>query len=465
MGYRRTGILSGLFGDRQERLKLLLLTTAFFMVIAAYTVMQALKDSIFLAIVGEDWQQWAKMGAMFVLVPAILLYSYLVDRMRRYELLYLYSLVYGILGLVFAYFLGDAQIGLPNTVASPDRLIGWLFYFFIEGYSPFIVSLFWAFANSVNSPESAKKNYGFLVSGSKLGGALSAGLAWYLFSCSLPQLVTLSDAVKHQLLIGLSSGLLLLVPIVIYYLMQKVPGRLLHGYEAVYKIEKGRAQQAEEEQPSLFRGLSLLIKYPYVMGIFGMIFFYEVCNGILSYQRLILANAYSTGVAELSCELFKQMFWVHASGFLISFFGTTFLLDRFGERRLLLFIPLVSGALLLWFVCAQDLWVTTAVFVCLRAINYAVTYPVRESLYIPTVKDVKFKSKSWIDAFGNKLSKTFGSGTNLTLKYVLNNFDSLFYFWTLFSVFGILIAGWVLVAHLLGKRYERLVSHNEVIGL
>ncbi|HLB40910.1 MAG TPA: Npt1/Npt2 family nucleotide transporter [Candidatus Babeliales bacterium] len=457
--------MSGLFGDRQERLKLLLLTAAFFLVIAAYTVIQALKDSVFLAIVGEDWQQWARMGTMFVLVPAILLYSYLVDRMRRYELLYVYTIAYGILGLTFAYFLGDPQIGLANTVASPNRLIGWCFFFFSEGYSSFIVSLFWAFANSVNSPESAKKSYGFLVSGSKLGGALSAGLAWYLFSCSLPRLVVLSDVGKHQLLIGLSSIMLLLVPVVIHYLMKKVPGRLLHGYEAVYQIEKERAQQTEEEKPKLFRGLQLLVKYPYVMGIFGMIFFYEVCYSIVSYQRLIIANACSTGVAELSCKLFEQMFWIHVSGFLISSIGTTFFLERFGERRVLLLIPIVSGSFLLWFVLTRDFNVTTIVFVCLRAINFAVTYPVRESLYIPTVKDVKFKSKSWIDAFGNKLSKTFGSSTNLALKYILNNFDSLCYFWTLFSVFGVLIAGWVLVAHLLGKRYERLVTHNEVIGL
>ncbi|HLB94395.1 MAG TPA: Npt1/Npt2 family nucleotide transporter [Candidatus Babeliales bacterium] len=473
MALRQNSVFRGLFGvDRQERLKLLLLAAAFFLVIASYTVVRELKDSIFIALVGRDLLPDAKIYSMFVLVPAIIFYAYLVDRMRRYKLLYFYSFFYGLAGLTFAYFLGDPVTGLANTQTGAHRLMGWLFYFFIEGYSPFVVSLFWAFSNSISSPESAKRSYGFLVSGSKLGGAFSAALAWYFFSTSIPQIVKLSDTVKHQVLIVFSSVLLLCVPILIYLLIKLVPGRYLHGYEAAYQIEKERAVIDDAEKPGLLRGLLLLLKFPYVMGIFGIIFFYEVSNVILSYQRLILASdsVVGCGISALSCKLFEQIFWVHTVGFVISFFGTTYLLNKLGERWMLLLIPLLSGFLMFAFVFAgiwlpQYSWaITTIVFVGLRAINYGATYPVRESLYIPTIKDVKFKSKSWIDAFGTKIAKGAGSGVNILMKFVLANFGYLVFIWSLISIFGLIVALWMVIAQLLGKRYDQLIKHNEVVG-
>ena len=81
------------------------------------------------------------------------------------------------------YLVGHPTIGLANTETSPFRIFGWLFYFFIEVFSPFVISVFWAFANSVYSPEAAKHNYALLVSGSKFGGMFTAGIAWALFTC------------------------------------------------------------------------------------------------------------------------------------------------------------------------------------------------------------------------------------------------------------------------------------------
>ncbi len=96
----------------------------------------------------------------------------------------------------------------------------------------------------------------------------------------------------------------------------------------------------------------------------------------------------------------------------------------------------------------------------MRAINYGFSYPVRESLYIPTVKEIKFKSKSWIDAFGSKFAKTTGSTFNVFAEYLGEAL--------IFTAYGIFFAGiigvWVVAAILLGKRFEKAVAKNEVIG-
>jgi len=138
--------------ETHERTKLFFLTAAFFFVIGGYTVAKELKDAIFMHIVGKEYIPIARTMVMFALMPAIFCYSKLVDRMRRYQLLNFFSIFFAISGLIFAYLIGHPTIGLANTNTGPHRWFGWLFYLFVEGYSPFLVSVFWAFANSITGP-------------------------------------------------------------------------------------------------------------------------------------------------------------------------------------------------------------------------------------------------------------------------------------------------------------------------
>ncbi len=449
-----------LYVEPTERLKLFFLTLIYFLIITTYTVAKEFKDSVFVSIVGKSYVPSAKIAAMLALIPAIFLYSKLVDKLRRYQLLCFYSLVFGILGLLFTVLLGHATIGLPNTNASSSRVFGWIFYFFVEGYSPFLVSVFWAFANSINSPESAKKNYGLMVSGSKVGGMLSAGLGWYIFSSHcIHSSGMMSDTAIHQWVFGVTSALLLLVTPVVFLLMKKVPGHYLHGYEAAYRVEKQKGKAGKSES-GILAGITMLLRYPYVMGIFGMVFFYEVIQTVFSYLRLGVAQTGADSLSAFTGNLFKLIFISHTIGFMIALFGTATLLRRLGERWCLLLIPIISGVLVLYVVITglSPLAISVA-FVSLKSVNYAFSWPVRESLYIPTVKEIKFKSKSWIDAFGSKFAKTTGSTFN-----ILATGAGSFFLQMHMLFFGVLVGLWTLTSWLLGKRFERAVKHNEVIG-
>ncbi len=446
----------------QERLKVILLSLAFFLVIGGYTVAKDLKDSIFVSIVGKTYVPWAKPLAMLVLIPAIFLYAKLVDNLRRYQLLSVYTALFGCVGLLFSYFLGHPTIGLANTHASPDRIFGWLVFFFMEGYTPFVVSVFWAFANSITSPDGARRNYPYIVSASKVGGMLSAGLAWYLFNqntcCTFG---SYADVRSHQIVLAVSSLMLICVPLVIYFLIRKVPGRYMHGYEAVYQAEKERKKHGEDENSGVLAGLILLFRYPYVMGIFGMVYFYEVVATVLSYLRLGLAQAQSANISQMSAFLFKMTFIMHFVGFFMSLFGTSTLMKRLGERTCLMLVPLLSGALLLYLLVATTPIALMGALIALKAVNYAFAWPVRESLYIPTIKDIKFKSKSWIDSFGSKFAKSSGSAFNIFASYLgpsLTMPAHAFFF-------SGVVALWFIVALFLGMRFDRAIAANEVIGL
>jgi ATP:ADP antiporter, AAA family len=445
--------------EPHERTKLFFLTAAFFFVIGGYTVAKELKDALFMHIVGKEYIPIARTMVMFALMPAIFCYSKLVDRMRRYQLLNFFSIFFALGGLVFAYLIGHPTIGLANTDIGPHRWFGWIFYLFVEGYSPFLVSVFWAFANSITGPDEAKRNYGLMVAGSKMGGALSALFAYSLFTWGMSAVAydRATDIYMHQVVYFASVLMLLMVPIMIWLLMKKVPAKYMHGYEAAYRVEKKR----DKEKASMFDGLRLLIEYPYVLGIFGMVYFYEVIGTVLSYLRLGVAQSSSDTMSGMSGYLCLLMFQAHLIGFIISLFGTRELLRRLGTRICLMLTPLSCGALLVYILFDGSPHIFSYAYAFLKSLNLAFSWPVRESLYIPTVKDIKFKSKSWIDAFGSKFAKTSGS--------VFNWFTTQLGAAALMPLHAFFFAGiisvWFVTALLLGRRFERAIANNEVIGL
>ncbi len=460
-----------LYIHKDERLKVFLLSLSFFCVIGTYTVVRTLKDSLFTSIVGgKESLAVAKLWSMILLIPAILLFSKLVDTMRRSHLLTLYSLIYGIGGLVIGYYLTHPTIGLANTQQNVDRIFGWIIYFFLDGFNPFVVSLFWSFTHSITSPGSAKGNYPIMVAASKLGGVVATTCAcWWLNrldAATGKQL--LSDAANHQVLFFATSFLLLMVPLFIALMIMLVPSRALHGYEAAYKFEKQHAREEKAEGRESwwtalkknFEGIILMARYPYVMGILGVVSFWEIVNVFVNLDRVTMIGQVSLTISQKTSSLLYHDFWVHTVGFIVTLIGTRAIIEYLGERRSLLLVPCVTAVLIIYYLTAQMVTSQAAAvsiaiaYVLLKALNYAFASPLRESLYIPTTKSVKFKSKSWIDSFGTKFAKSIGAFYNgLAFSSAANGL-----------FFSAIIGLWILVAHLLGRRYEAAIAHGEVIG-
>ncbi len=468
MESRLTSLPEELFeAEKYSRLKIIFLSVAFFCIIAGYTLARELKSSLFTAMVGKDFAPIAKALSFIVLIPAVLLYSKLVDSMRRYHVLMVCSAFFGIMGLVFTFLIGHPTIGLLNVDKSPYRIFAWIFYFFGEGYSPFVVSVFWAFVTSITSPEESKRNYGVIVAASKVGGALSAAFGLALFTWSSHLNGLMSHVFLHQLVLGISSLMFVLVIPVIYLLVKKVPQRYLHGYEAAYQLEKDKGEKEERiEEPqtdkkeSVFSGLYLLFKHPYVFGIFGLVFFHEIMDTIFSFLRLAVGEKNSTDIAGFSAFLFQTAFFAHLSGIFISYFGTTQLLTRLGERLCLLLVPLLNGILLLYFIIDQSSTSFLIVTSAMKSLHYGFSLPVRESLYIPTIKEIRFKSKAWIEGFGGKFAKAAGSLFNIVLAQLGGAFFLPVYAFS----FASLISCWFVSAFFLGKRFDQAIKKNEVIG-
>ena len=79
-------------------------------------------------------------------------------------------------------------------------------------------------------------------------------------------------------------------------------------------------------------------------------------------------------------------------------------------------------------------------------------------MYIPTSRDVKFKAKGWIDAFGNRSAKALGASFTNWLKasqqilLVAGTFVSL-----------ALVGFWAFVALFVGNKFNKLQKEDKII--
>lgn len=441
--------------EPHERSKLMFLSICLSCIVATYSIIKPLKDSVFFVIVGKDYQPYAKWLTIIFMPICMLFYSKIVDRLRRYQLVYFFTTLYALFCLIFCYFLSHPAYGLHNTESSKYRILGWVIYLVLDVYPILVLSTFWAFSNSISSPESAKHNYGLMVAASKVSGIISPLIILLLVNhTSLSRVTSVSSA------IGIAAIMLLIAGLSIIGLVKKIPGRYLHGYEAAYELEKKKSLM-HKDKTGIWQGFKFMLTEPYVFGIFGMVYSYEIISQILDYQKNVMASIrYNNEIGGMfSFALFYTAAF-QCLGIFFAIFGTGSLLQYSDVGKCLMVVPLITTGLLISLIFFPNLLTIFIVMVFLRAMNYGFNVPIREMLYIPTVKDIKFKAKAWTDSFGRTLSKGSGATINMISRGATAHASIL-----RGSVFSLGVVGiWAFISYFVAKRYNKTIKEDKVIG-
>ncbi|MBU4269511.1 hypothetical protein KJ644_03075 [Candidatus Dependentiae bacterium] len=448
---------------KEYRLKVFFLSLTFLFMSATQAIWRPLKNAIFAKTVGAIYVPDAKIYSLIFLIPLLLFYSKLVDWLRRHQLLYAFLIFHAIGCLVLYAFLIHPVYGLENTSIGVHRFVGWGMYFFMESFAAFMSMSFWSFADSINNPSDAKNYYGLFVAGSKIGSMITAGLL-YLATNSIS--VSQDHIVLPKFLL-IGCILLLCAAVSIYFMMKYVPGYHMHGYEAVYQLEKAKEKEAEKEAFSFknmlkkpFEGLIVMIKNPYVLGIFGLVLFYEVTIVIVEYIVQIAADASHESAGSLTAYFASYYFIMNLVGLFITLFGTTPLLRLLGINKTLYIFPIITIGLIVLTIFNPSASMLFIDLVALRSLNYALNHPTREILYIPTTKAIKFKAKAWTDAFGGRFSKGIGSSLNIVMRKLA---PVSFLMANLVVILG-LMGCWLAVIPFLGNKLKKVVDEKKVIG-
>lgn len=447
--------LEGRFAfNKSERTKVMLFALSSFFIIASYSILRSLKTPVFLGFVGIEYQPYTRFLTIILIIPCLLAYAKLVDNVNRHQIVYAVFGIFSLLGIIFAAFFAHPTMGISNTISSPYRILGWAFEIYMDLYSALILMTFWAFVNSTSSPEFANKSYGIIVAVSRFGGMGSTLAAFAFFHTS-----TLSSSISIPLIA--MSGSLLLVGVIlsVRYIMKHVPTQDLKSYEQLH--QKPDATHKTKHKPGLLSGLKIMLREPYALGIFGLVYGMEVIQILLDYQWQVLLSLHTNNhIGHMSSLMFLQTASFQALGFLFAFFGVAQLLKKIGIRSCLFIMPVATILLSSAVIIIPKIAVIFLVLVILRALNYGFNHPVREILFIPTTKDVQFKSKSWIESFGKTFSKASGSALSL-----FSISQGPLYCLKANSLFSIgLSIMYIFVSFFVGKRYVQTIKDNKIIG-
>jgi AAA family ATP:ADP antiporter len=453
-----SSFLKSWVGDytKDELKKFSFLAFIFFFTIGIYWFLRTGKDGVFNTIVGFEWQPFAKIVSMFVVIPLATFYGMLVNRFPRHKVFYALGTIYTVGTLLSAYFVHHPTIGIANIESDPLRIFGWIYYIFIESFGSIMVPLFWSFSADTTAPEVAKRWFPFLSVMAQFGS---------LFGCAVNAGYFGKFAITSTLIVCAIA--VMMIPLLIYLFMRVIPKEQLKSYG-----DKGGKK--EEKKTSAWEGLKLVFSQPYLLGVYLSISIFEIMNTLLDYrfkalvgievQKLISSNAIDVSQAgEMKTILFNQ--WVGSQGVWMSvlaivayFFGLGNIGRKLGFTKSLLLLPTLLGFVSVAVYVVPSLWFAFLAVVIVKGMNYVFYQPTKEQLYIPTSKDAKYKSKAFLEMFGSRSSKAAGSLINMAKLYFPKAFPAI----SLVSSLA-LCGSWIMVSRYLGKTYEKATAKGDVV--
>lgn len=424
--------------DDVELFKFSLLSLTLGIIIGVYWMLRAAKEAIFFELVGSTGSlATVKLFTPFVQAAVLIMYGRVVDFFTHKHRLFwavcsFYALWFVLAGLVWKLNLPMLDHFLVNWI--PGRLLGWLIFLGIETLGGILPgAVFWAFVNSTTKTASAKKGFPLIVFGAQIGNFLGPAFN-----------IAYATVIGNINVLFLGAGLLMLVPLLIEFYMKCIPA---------YLQESDDLGQGKKSKPGLMEGIRLVFAHPFLMGVSVVSTVYELVNVIIDLQfKTTAAQFYSKAELTTFISLYGTMSAVLSITFAL--FGASFFIRRFGVSGCLFGYPTILGIIVVGLIFKPALWTYFVAMIAVKAFSYSLNNPVKELLYLPTSKDIKFKAKGIIEGVGGKSLKAMGAGlVKVAGKNLMTgNLVSL-------GIIGV----WGIVAIFVGRTYDKLIKNKEIL--
>lgn len=430
--------------------KFLYLGSIFALIIGVYWTLRPLKDSIFIQLVDKSHLPYAKTISVLALLPLVIFYTKLLEYFSREKMLMILPGFYGIAVLIFGISMFSVQ-GTSTHIGI--KLLGYVWYLFVESFGSLAVALFWAFAADTTNHISAKRGFPLVVAIGQIGGII------FPYSIAgLPHRLGLATDSLSMILLGFLT--LSIIPLVKHFL-KVTPAHLLTAFHGSNETEQNASHKT-----GFLEGLKLLLSHKYLIGIFAVNFIYEIIITIFDFNFKLAAATQYSGVA-LTNYLSIYGSSVNIVSLLCLLLGISNITRFLGIRFALTAMPVIVGIALFCFLSLDSLSFLFMLMVGSKAINFALNGPALKQLYIPTTTDVRFKAQAWIETFGARASKEVGSIFNMGLKPLQIIFGELAgksYYLGLSGIIGFpLLILWFVVAVYLSKKYGQAIRDKKVI--
>ncbi|MFH0898003.1 MAG: hypothetical protein V1855_00305 [bacterium] len=427
-------ILRFLWGEvsNEEFKKFGILSLALLFIIGTYWIVRPIKDSLFLILVGKNFLSYAKILSLISLGFLLMLYSKLVDWFEKHHLVYFLNSVLGL----FLFFIAFIITNFPEIYTQRSfmfQFIGWIFFVGSESLLVLQFSLFWSFVSSSVDTATAKKGYPLIVAAAQLGAIAGPLLTLRVSSIGIAPLLFIAGFCM------LGSALVIKI------------FTLLH--HQAFDGSRGM----EGKPTGSIEGLRLLMSHPYLIGIFFITMFPAMLGEILNFSMLFLVETSFPTPEKIIVFLGIYGLLVNSASFIFAFFGTSFFLRTWGLAAGLLFYPITIMVVIIYTWVFHSLWTIVIAMIVLKGLEHALDQPCREMMFIPTSKDIMFKAKGWIGAFGGRSARGISAG----LVTVFVAMGDLVFYGSLVSL-G-LIGLWLPAAWYVGKKNNKLVEEGKIL--
>jgi ATP:ADP antiporter, AAA family len=336
----------------------------FFCLLCGYYILRPVRDEMGIqgGLENLPWLFTATFIAMLVALP---IFGWASGRFARRRLLPIVYLFFAANLLGFC-----ILIEFRFAVEATARV----FFIWLSVFNLFVVSVFWSFMADLFRNEQARRLYGFISAGGSLGALAGPSLT-----------ALLAQDIGPARLLLLSACMLLVATVCIERLgaWAATPG--------------SRSSNGDPLGGSIFAGMTLALKSPYLLGIALYVVLGTALGTFLYFhQAHIVAERLATPGERTA--LFAQIdLAVNALTLICQLFLVNRLIQHFGLGFVLVLLPAiaVAGFLLIGFL--PTLAVLIAFQVLRRAGEYAIARPSREILFTVLTREEKYKSKNFID--------------------------------------------------------------------
>jgi AAA family ATP:ADP antiporter len=361
---------------------------------------------------------------MVVAFVAAVLFTALSSRLRRQQLSYVFS------GFFLAAFLAYTTV-----MGDPGGGAVWSFYLFGDLYSTLMVATFFAFLNDSVSPDAAKRLYGMIGLGGVAGGVFGA--------------TTVRAGIER-----LDRGEWLLVCFALGVAIATLAwaaGRLVDR-DPPPEVEPERAEPDRPGGNPAIEGARLVFRSPYLLSIVGIVGLYEIVSTVMDFQFSATIAHHLEG--DAIARQFATVFAItNTVSLLVQLFLTSFVMSRLGVGVALLVLPFAALAGSGAFMALPALWIGSLLNTADNGFSYSINQSAKESLYVPTTREEKYKAKAFIDMFVQRFAKAVAVGVSLGITVWFQDFSSVRWL----SIFTIaVIALWLVAVRYAGRRFAEL---------
>jgi AAA family ATP:ADP antiporter len=460
--YEQPGVLDRglrLFADVQpgEGATALLLCLNIFLLFTAYYVIKPIREALILAGSGAEVKSYASAGQALLLLVLVPAYGALADRLPRRTLLNTVTAFFA-LCLVGFYLLTRAQ--------AP---VGVIFFLWVGIFNLMIVAQFWSFANDVYTKDQGERLFAIVAFGGSFGAVVGAGLTGRMIPIvGVPQLLLVA------------AGLLVLAAFISnlvdarerarheMHLPLNLTTAEIPAATGEYQIEmvedmKKLTISLPGTAPAGRRGTFSLVfgdRYLLLIAFLMLVLNWVNTTGGYILDRIVTAAAQAgvaagkaggLSVSEYIGSFYSEfLFIVNIAALFLQLFVVSRLIKYLGVRVGVMVLPVLAltGYAILAF--APILALVRTVKIAENATDYSINNTVRQTLFLPTSRDQKYKAKQAIDSFFVRAGDVLSAG----LVYAGVT-------WLDFSATGfarvnlVLAAIWVILALAVGREYAR----------